>query len=59
MDTARREALRKGESRGDGRESGRAWTSVGPWGSLREVAGDKAPEMRAQRGGKVLLDTPS
>ena len=56
-DTSKREALRKGESKAM-RESRWVWTSVGPWGSLRKVAGDKAPEMRAQTGAKCSWTLP-
>lgn len=57
MDTAKREALRKGESKARG-ESCWVWTSVSPWGSLRKVAGDKAPKDESTDRGKVLQDTP-
>lgn len=57
MDTPKREALRKGESKAMG-ESCWVWTSVSPWGSLRKVAEDKAPEMRAQTGAKCSWTLP-
>lgn len=57
MDTPKREALRKGESKAMG-ESCWVWTSVSPWGSLRKMAEDKAPEMRAQTGAKCSWTLP-
>lgn len=54
---AKVEALRKVMG-----ESPWVWTSIGPWGSLREVTGDKASEMRAQTGAKcswTLLCSPA
>lgn len=56
-DTPGREVLRKGESKAMG-ESCWVWTSVGPWGNLRKVAGDKAPKMRAKTRAKCSWTLP-